>query len=265
VYKDGKVAEGRDPHFRLHCLSPVDEIALAIGEPPHHRYQDDYFWYVIRSNLGEGIESQFVSVLEPYEPNPFIASTQPLEITTKDAQGFASAARVELADGRTDTIVIAENPGALETGGVQTDAQYAFIRVENGAVTVAKMVRGTYLRFGEYELAAPAAEIKGAVSDIDASDWRDNLLVVEPSVLTAGADKADLVGRHIIVKSSTRSDACYVIEDIRENGTVISLGDKSLVEQFIDPNDYDKGYVYTVSAGDEFVIPLGASYAAGGD
>ena len=31
-----------------------------------------------------------------------------------------------------------------------------------------------------------------------------------------------------------------------------------VVEQFADPQDYAKGYLYTVSAGEEFVIPLSA-------
>lgn len=256
VYKDGAVPEGRDPHFRLHCLSPVDEIALAIGEPPHHRYQDDYFWYVIRSNLGEGIQSQFVSVLEPYEPTPFIVSTEPLEITGRQAEGFASAVRVTLTDGRTDTILIAENPGAMQAGGVATDAQYAFVRVENGAVTAAKLVRGTYLRLGDYELTAPAAQISGTVAGIDTSDWRDNLISVDPPVTASGIAPEALIGRHIIVRSGSRSDACYVITDIRDGGRVISVGDKTLIEQFADPQDYSKGYLYTVSAGEGFVIPL---------
>jgi hypothetical protein len=252
------MTEGRDPHLRLHCLSPVDEVALAIGEAPHHRYQDDYYWYVIRSNLGEGLQSQFVSVLEPYEPTPFIASTEPLEITGRQVEGFASAVRVTLTDGRTDTVLIAENPGDMEAGGVATDAQYAFVRVENGAVTGAKLVRGTYLRLGDYELTAPAAQISGTIAGIDTSDWRDNLISVDPPLTASGIAPETLIGRHIIVRNEARSDACYVITDIRDGGRVLSVGDKTLIEQFADPQDYSKGYLYTVSAGEEFVIPLSA-------
>ena len=83
---------------------------------------------------------------------------------------------------------------------------------------------------------------------------------VEPSVLPEGVAADDLIGQYIIVRNSERSCGCYLIKDIRENGTVISLGDTTLVERFVDPNDYDKGVIYNVAEGDEFTIPLSAAF-----
>ncbi len=97
VYKTGQMTEGRDPHLRMYCLSPVDEIAVAIGEPPHHRYRDDYLPWVIRSRFGEDLESQFVTVLEPYEPEPFIDFAKPLKLEAHDDEGFAAAVQIDLA------------------------------------------------------------------------------------------------------------------------------------------------------------------------
>jgi hypothetical protein len=260
VNKTGEMAEDRDPHLRMHCLSPVDEIAVASGEPPHHRYNDDWLRYVVRSRLGEGIESQFVTVHEPYEFDPFIASVEPLALDAHEGEGFAAAMRVNLADGRHDVIIIAESPGHIEAGGVSLDGQVGFVRIgDDGQVEAARLVRGTALVCGEYRLDAAIGEITGRLTGFDVTDWEDNLLEVEPSVLQGGVTTEDLIGRHIIVANAERSDGCYVIRDVRENGTVISLGDMTLIERFVDASDYDQGYVYNVAEGDEFTIILSAT------
>ena len=98
------------------------------------------------------------------------------------------------------------------------------------------------------------------LTGFDVADWKDNLLKVEPSVLPDGVKAAGLIGQYIIVKNSERSDGSYLIKDVRENGTVISLGDKTLIERFVDPKDYDKGYIYNVAEGDEFTIPLSVTW-----
>ena len=260
LYKTGKMTEGRDPHLRIYCISPVDEIAIATGEPPHHRYQDDYLKYVVRSHLGEDIETQFVTVLEPYEPEPFIASTKPLKLDAHDGDGFAAAVQVELKDGRSDILIIAEEPCHVEAAGLKLNGQMGFVRLRDGKEEAAKLVRGTKLEYRDYVLQAERSEITGKLAGFDVSDWKDNLLKVEPSVLPEGVKAADLIGQYIIVKNSERSDGSYLIRDVRENGTVISLGDKTLIERFIDPKDYDKGYIHNVAEGDAFTIPLSITW-----
>ncbi len=260
VRPDGTMQEGRDPHLRMHCLSSVDEIAIAIGEPPHQKHNPDaYLRYVVRSRLGEDLESQFVTVLEPYESEPFIASAEPLELDAHDGEGFAAAVQIDLADGRTDIVIIAENPCQVEAAGLSLDGQMAFIRLRDGKVEAAKLVRGTKLQYRDYQLTTERGEITGKLAGFDVSDWRDNLLKVESSVLLEGVAAGDLIGQYIIVKNSERSCGSYPIKDIRENGTVISLGDKTLVERFVDPQDYSKGVIYSVAEGDEFTIPLSVS------
>ncbi len=262
LYKTGEMPEGRDPHLRMHCLSPVDEIAIAIGEPPHHRYQDDYLKYVIRSHLGEDIETQFVTVLEPYEAEPFIRSARARRLHKHDGEGFAAAIQVDLKDGRSDIIIIAEQPCHVEAAGLSLDGQMGFVRLRDVKVEAAKLVRGTKLQYQDYILEAERGEICGKLSGFDVTDWNDNLLKVQPSVLPDGVEATDLIGRYIIVDNSERSDGSYLIKDVRENGTVISLGDKTLIERFIDPKDYDKGYIYNVVEGDEFTIPLSVAFEA---
>ena len=256
VHKTGRMDEGREPHLRMHCLSPVDEIAVATGEPPHHRYRDDHLRYVIRSRLGQDIESQFVTVHEPYELKPFIAAARPLKIDKHEGTGFAAAIEIDLADGRRDVVIVAEHPGRVEAGGVMLEGQLGLVRLRDGRVEAAKLVRGTKLRCGDYKLETPFAEITGRLTGLDVSNWQDNLLNVAPSVLRDGVVADDLIGRYIVVKNSERSDGSYLIRDVRESGALISLGDMTLVERFRDPSDYDKGALYNVAAGDAFTITL---------
>ncbi|MBD3293488.1 MAG: hypothetical protein GF393_11230, partial [Armatimonadia bacterium] len=257
--RTGQVDEGRDPHLRMHMLSEVDEVATAIGEPPHHRYHDDYLPYVLRSRLGDDLQSQFVTVLEPYEPEPFIASTRPLPIDAHDGEGFACAVEVTLTDGRVDILLLGEQPGRINAGGVTLEGQMGFVRMLDGEVIDAKLFRGTRLSVGDWELTSPLAETTGTVADVNTDDWRDNLIVLDESALQAGLTAEDLVGRHIVVENEARSDACYLIRDLREDGTVISTADETLIERLVDVRDLSAGYVTTVKPGERFRIPLSAS------
>jgi hypothetical protein len=254
--RTGEVPEDRDPHLRMHMLSEVDEVATAIGEPPHHRYHDDYLPYVLRSRLGDDLQSQFVTVLEPYEPEPYIESTRALPLDVHDGEGFACAVEVLLTDGRRDVLLLAENPGHLEAGGVSLDGQMGFVRMRDGEVIDAKLFRGTRLAVGEWELTAPTAEITGTVAEVNYEDWRDNRIILDTSVLQGGLTAEDLIGRYIIVENEARSDACYEIRDVRDDGTVISTGDETLIERLADAKDLSAGYITTVKPGESFTIPL---------
>ena len=143
-----------------------------------------------------------------------------------DGKSFAAAVQIDLADGRTDIVIIAENPCHVEAGGLSLDGQMGFVRLRDGEVEAAKLVRGTKLTYNDYTLEAEWAEITGRLTGFDVSDWQDNLLMVEPSVLAEGMAADDLIGKYIIVKNSERSDGSYLIRDVRENGTVIVAGHK---------------------------------------
>lgn len=262
VRKNMTVPEGRSPHLRMYALSEVDEIAITRGDPPHHRYPDNYLRYVIRSRLGEDLESQFVTVLEPYEPSPFITSVRPLPLDIHEGQGFAAAVQVDLENGDRDIIIIAENPARVGAGGLLLGGQFGFVRLRDDQVIAAKMARGISLRYGDFELSSDYSELSGTLTGFDASDWGDNLLHLSTSVTPEGVSAEDLIGNYIIVRNSERSCGCYPIRDVHENGMVISLGDKTLVERFVDPNDYEKGIVYNVAEGDEFVIVVSAEFSS---
>lgn len=260
VRKDMSVPEDRSPHLRMYPLSEVDEIAITRGDPPHHRYPDNYLRYVVRSRLGDDLESQFVTVLEPYEPDPFIASAHSLPLDSHDGEGFAAAVQVELLNGDRDITIIAENPGRITVAGVTLEGQFGFIRLRGDQVVAARMARGTSLRYRDFELTTEYGELSGTLTGFDASDWRDNLLRLSTSVTPDGVRAEELIGNYIIVRNSERSCGCYPIRDVRDNGMVISLGDKTLVERFVDPNDYEQGVVYNVAEGDEFMIATSAQF-----
>ena len=162
--------------------------------------------------------------------------------------------------GYADVVADFEAPDySASATGVVLDGQIGFLRLRGGEVEYAKLVRGTKLAYQDYALRTEIDEIKGLLVAFDDSDWRDNMLMVEPSVFQEGISADDLIGRYIIIKNSERSDASYLIKDVREDGTVISIGDMTLVERFKDASDYEKGVIYNVAEGDEFTVILSAS------
>jgi hypothetical protein len=128
--------------------------------------------------------------------------------------------------------------------------------MRDGEVIDAKLVRGTRLAAGDWELTAPLAEITGTVAEVNHEDWRDNRIILDESILQGGITAEDLIGRYVIVENEARSDACYEIRDVRDDGTVISTGDETLIERLADAKDLSAGYITTVKRGESFTIPL---------
>jgi len=247
----GRIKEGKEPHLRLHALTPCDEVALASGDPPQNkRGNPRRLRYLLQSRLGEELESQFVTVLEPYDATPFIRQVRLLQVEHDADPNAVAAVAVELVDGATDILISCEERTHVKVeGGIEFNGQFGMLRLVNGEVKLMRMSNATLLRHGDVELAADQPAYEGTVTDIDASDAASNLVALDPPL----PQDANLVGQAIHFQNDVPLDTTYDIKQVTPEG--ISTGDITVIWGFQDPDNYDAGYKYLVNVGDKYVVP----------
>jgi len=255
---DWKIVEPRrtmppdwEAHVRVHNLTQVDEVAVCDGIPPEYKGNPPVLRYVLRTRFGEDLNTQFVSVIEPYGKTPLIRNVRALENSISSRNAVA-AVEVSLADGRRDILIVTENGGRVDAGGVHLNGRVGFVRYRADRPVLAALIDGTSLSGRDVRLRLPAAAATGRLAGWDDSDPADVRLRFALPVRREGIE-----GKYIIFQNRERSDACYRIERVIDARTV-SIGANSLVERFKDPRDYSKGVVTTIAPRDPFRVPLAA-------
>jgi len=256
--KRGRIKEGHEPHLRLHALTPCNEAALASGDPPQNKSGNPRkLRYLIQSRLGKNMESQFVTVLEPYDRMPFIRRVQRLKVEHNSDLNVAEVAKtsvaavlVELENGTTDILISCEEPTQVRVeGGIEFDGQFGMIRFKDGQVKYMRMSNACLLKAKDFELIRDVCAYAGRVTKVDAIDPQNNLVFLEPGL----PKDAKLVGKIIHFKNDLPLDTSYDIKAVGDGW--ISTGDITIVAGFNDPNNFDSGYKYLVNPGDEYVVP----------
>jgi hypothetical protein len=257
---DWKIVEPRrtmppewEAHLRVHNLTPVDEAALASGYPPAYKGNPPTLRYLLRTCFGENLKTQFITVHEPYGREPIIASVRLLH-SEETAEGFRAAVEVNLADGRRDVLLVTENGGAVAGGGASLQGRLGWVRYAGGQPVAQSLIAGTSLVAGTARLTLPAAQITGQLLSWNDQDPTNTILQTDAKLPPTG-----LVGRYVIFANQERSDASYRIVSLPGEGK-IGLGSNSLVERFVDRNDYSRGLIYNLAPGDKFSIPLAATW-----
>ncbi len=246
----GRIKEGKEPHLRLHALTPCDEVALASGEPPQNRPNAmRSLRYLIQSKLGMNMQSQFVTVLEPYEKTPFIKQVRRLDVEHDADVNSVAAVAVEMVDGTTDILVSCEEPTEVTVeGSIEFNGQFGMVRLVDGEVKLMRMNNARLLRRGEVAIATETPAYTGKVTGIDATDAENNLVFLDPPL---PAD-TDLIGKPIMFKNDLPLDTTYDIKAVTAAG--ISTGDITIIQGFKDPADFSAGHNYLVNVGDEYVV-----------
>ena len=225
-------------------------MALCNGDPPQKPGNPRRLRYLIQSRLGEDMESQFVTVVEPYDTTPFIKQVRRLKVEHDADPNSVVAVAVELADGTTDILINCEERTSVKVeGGIEFDGQVGMIRLVNGEMKLMRMSNATLLSYGDTKLAAERAAYEGTVSAIDASDPASNLVMLDPPL----SQDADLVGQTIHFDNDLPLDTSYEIKAMTPEG--ISTGDITIVQGFKDTSDFDAGYKYLVNVGDRYMVP----------
>jgi hypothetical protein len=249
-----RIAAGSEPHLRIHGLTPCDELAMASGDPPKNKEGNPArLRYVIQSRLGSQVASQFVTVLEPYERQPFIRRVRALKTDRPGDADAPAAVAVELANGDTDVVILCQEPMRVKVDGrIELDGQVGMVRFSGGKVTSMRMVNGRRLSAAGVELRCETPIFRGKVAKVDATDSQNQRVYLDPPL----PSQPDLLGRTIHFDNDVPWDTSF---DIAGRGPDwVSAGEISLVRGFKVPTDFHSGYQYTINAGDRYEVPVAA-------
>lgn len=246
---DWKIAEpynkGRDLHFRVHNLGPLEDALLGDGPTPSH---GPLLRYLLRTREGEELASQFVSVLESYEDTPFVKSCRVLR-SSRSEEPFSIAVEVQLYDGRRDVLLVNEEQGTFQAGGWTLEGRIGWVRTDaQSQIEQWAMVDATRLETPQNGLTLEPARYEGKIVAIDESDQNNVLLRTDLENVPS-----DVKGRYVIVANHQRADASYRIKAVEADGR-INIGSAALDEMHVDPNDYSKGTIKNIRPGERFFI-----------
>jgi len=254
-----------DVHLSLTMLTDVDELALADGIPPQNKPGNPKsLRYMLAKRSGKDLDSNFVSVIEPYVSEHTVKSVEEVGMKA-DGQPVrsndAKAVKVVLKNGRTDYIVYSTNGDIVYTVDDKFEFQgfFGVYTEENGVQT------GGYLcdadGIGSYSNESPK-ELAATVTDFTKELSTQNEITVKMDL--QGLSPSKLAGKFIYVANQGAFNGSYRIDDVKsvhDDLVTLDIGDITLINQYADASHMEKGFAYNIAAGQKAVILLSSEGA----
>ncbi|MCU6707784.1 heparinase II/III family protein [Paenibacillus sp. J5C_2022] len=252
-----------DVHLRLTMLTELDELALADGIPPRNRPGNpESLRYMLAKRTGSDLDSNFVSVIEPYAGQRHVQSIEEVSLTRDGlpvATNDAKAVKVVLSNGRTDYIVYSADKDAtyLVDNKFEFKGFFGVYTEEQGQQSGGYLSDASFIgNFTNPYTDALTAQITDFTRDLQV----DNTITVALDL--QGIAPEELIGRFIYIDNgNTRYNGSYRIRGIHSadnGGVTLEIGDITLVDGYQDPFDPALGYKYAIAAGQSALIPLSA-------
>ena len=254
-----------DVHLSLTMLTDVDELALADGIPPQNKPGNPKsLRYMLAKRKGKNLDSNFVSVIEPYVSERTVKSIKEVNMKADGRpvrSNDAKAVKVMLKNGRTDYIVYSTDGDAVYTVDDKFEFQgfFGVYTEENGVQT------GGYLcdagLIGSYSNESPK-ELTGTITDFTKELSTENEITVKMDL--QGISPCKLTGKFIYVAKQGTFNGSYRIDGVKTvQGDLVTLdiGDITLINQYADASHMEKGFVYNIAEGQKAVIPLSSEGA----
>lgn len=245
-------------HVRYHSFSDLKDIALGDMEPPQNKGGNPrWLRYLLAHRQGENLSSTFVGLIEPYRNTPSIAQAERLPLASGPAD--AVALKVTLANGAVDYLFDSDDDSALikVQDGPEFTGGVGWLRVKDGKVEQAALVRGSRLVLGDFALRLAESGYRGKIVRMDKDMegkgyvWVDCPLPLDQT----------LRGAQMIIQNDRIRNACYEIESIEKDGDLykVCLGEVCFIRSYKDNSDYSKGFIYEFDEGAPFIIPNSVS------
>ena len=211
--------------LRIYRIDAPGESILADAHISPVK-QKQLIKFVIGRNQGENLESQFVSIAEPYSGAAAITQTRVLPLS----EGKGAAVEVLWAGpaGKAMRDVVLINTGVdvlrLAEEEIHTDTAMAVLRFANGVVQKRWVTGGTYLTVGG-STTTQAAPIAGAVTKVEPASGRIHIACDAPPT-----DLAALAGKVINFQNNLRRTAHPILSaEAAEGGFIVTVRDDLLV------------------------------------
>jgi hypothetical protein len=152
------------------------------------------------------VQTQVLSIIEPYVNTPFIQEVLPLKPSGDDEAGFASTGCVLRMADRTDTVLVSAEPHVEHTveGGLRFAGRFGLYAEHEGVPVAMVLVGGTHLAKGDLGIRLDSPEYCGKIIKVDRAT---ETITVSP----APPDLNAMVGAHIFVTNSVRRSAYKVL------------------------------------------------------
>lgn len=254
------IAATDDIHLRFHALSASDDIAIADGDPPQNKPGNPKtLKYVLMHRKGENLNSNFVSVIEPYRKNPFIKTVKRVD---KNTNGNIIL-EVEKMDGTTDYILVnTDSSGSMKMSNkITMTGKIGYVSLKNEEVQKAVLINGQSLIYGNIKLTSAQA-YSGQVVEMNKELSGGGWIKVNKQL----PNTKNLKGEIIIIKTNGERDAAYTINRIEQTTTGSKIycdainfvkdykGEKIMVRFAKVPKDYNQGFEYNFEEGAGFTI-----------
>lgn len=204
---DWKLKDADGLHLRLTVPSADGvEAVICDGKSPSGGSPYEMKWVLLHKKEPAPVQTQVLSILEPYVNTPLIRETRALKLTGADESGFAATGCVlRLAD-RTDTLLFSAEPGVERESdeGLRFAGRFGFVSEHEGELLAAVLIGGTRLAKGAFAIRLEQPEYRARITALDrASDT----ITVSP----APVDAAKIVGATVFITSPERRSAYQVL------------------------------------------------------
>lgn len=255
-----------ETHLRLTMVEPVDDVALADGNPPQRWGNPDTFTYLVAHRSGDALQTVFTSVIEPYQKRRFVSSISAVPVESTDPT--ARAVKVELKNGRTDYIASASDHDTTHTVGSVFSFHGAFAvysEDEQRAPEYAYLNDGKRLdsqRCDPPLIRVSSGRIEGSVTDFTRDLSLDNSIEVRVrNGLDGQRSLTDVIGAWIYADAVEGRNGAYEIKGARwteNNCALLDVGQTSPIKDFGEQATYE----YILKPNGNFVIPLSETWTS---
>jgi len=190
----GALEKDTDIHLRLTMLNRVNSVALSDGQPPQNKVgnPEKLRYMIAHRSKNNDLESQFISVIEPYKEKRFIKSLEKVdihilgtitagEIDKNEETIDATAIKLVLNNGRTDYIINTLNPETtyLVDNRIAFKGMYGVYSEQGGETAYAFICHGTYMSVdGTVIFKSKYRALTGTLEDFTRSSSSNNRLIV---------------------------------------------------------------------------------------
>ena len=166
AYAHWRFGDARDTRYGI--WFPADPSATLIAAKGPDLKGAQQIQRLIVRREGEDLKSLFVSVFEAFSVSRNVVQAR---VLARDAETGSAAVRIELADGRRDTLLFSRD-GSIEirdSDGVPIalSGRFGVVRERDGEVALF-LVEGTRLRFGHAETTLSRARFEARIAEVDA-------------------------------------------------------------------------------------------------